>query len=161
MNITDGSIKSLKVFFAGRIKNKHCTTPIVKLVTPIGTTSKTHQIPANRNKAKAAFPSLVRVNCSPLGSIALGIGGCAATAESNLADSVAQAQSTADEAKTMAAEARDIALRAEQKADQALATANGAQSSADKALSEAGIAKQMAAEASEKSERMFGRSISK
>ena len=54
----------------------------------------------------------------------------------------------------MAAEARDIALRAEQKADQALANSNDAKSTADQALSEA-------RSANEKAERMFDRAISK
>lgn len=89
------------------------------------------------------------------------ITGCATTNEAALTDSISKAQATADEAKTMAAEARDIAMRAEQKADQALAAANGAQSTADRALSEASSAKDMAAQANEKSERMFKRSISK
>ena len=49
-------------------------------------------------------------------ALTLGIGGCATTNEPALKESIAKAQSTADEAKTMAAEAKDIAMRAEQKA---------------------------------------------
>lgn len=89
------------------------------------------------------------------------LSGCATTTQPGLADAVTKAQATADEAKTMAAEARDIAQRAEQKADQALAAANKAQSTADQATSDANAAKDLAAKANEKAERMFKHSIRK
>ncbi len=74
MNITDGSMKSLKAIFAGRIRNNAWTTPITRLVTPIGMTSNTHQIPASRNRAMAALPSRVSGKRSPAGSTASGNG---------------------------------------------------------------------------------------
>ena len=75
INMTDGSIKSVKATFAGRIKKRACNTPIARLVIPMGTTSKTHQVPASRNIAKAPFPSRVKVKRSPIGSTASAHGG--------------------------------------------------------------------------------------
>jgi len=55
MNMTEGPIKSLKATLAGRIRYRAWSTPMARLVTPMGTTSKTHQAPANRNTANAPF----------------------------------------------------------------------------------------------------------
>ena len=68
-------MKSVNAFCAGRIKNRTCKTPMVKLVTPMGTTSKTHQVPPRRNTASAPLASLLKIKCFPVGSIASGHGG--------------------------------------------------------------------------------------
>ena len=75
MNMTEGSMKSLKATLAGRIRNRACSTPIIRLVTPMGTTSKTHQVPASRKIASAPLPSRVSSKCLPTGSMASGQGG--------------------------------------------------------------------------------------
>ena len=59
MNMTEGAIISLKAASAGRIRNTACIRPINSEVTPMGTTSKTHQVPAKRNMARAPLPSVV------------------------------------------------------------------------------------------------------
>ena len=69
MNHTDGWKNSLKAssapligccspttMMSGRIRNSAWTTAMVMLVTPIGTTSKTHQTAASRNSPRAALP---------------------------------------------------------------------------------------------------------
>jgi len=75
MNQTDESMKSVKATRAGRIKNSACMTPMTIAVTPIGTTSVTHQVAAKRNNASAALPSRVKIERSPLGSTASGQAG--------------------------------------------------------------------------------------
>ena len=75
INSTEGSMKSLKATFAGLIRKSACRMPIARLVTPIGTTSKTHQVPARRKTASAPLASLERAKCFPSGSIASGQGG--------------------------------------------------------------------------------------
>jgi len=77
MNITDGSMKSLKASLAGRMRNSACSTPMARLVMPMGTTSKTHQVPASRKTAKAPLASRLSRNRSPWGSMASGQGGLA------------------------------------------------------------------------------------
>ena len=46
-------MKSLKATLAGLIRKRACNTPIVILVTPIGTTSNIHQVLASKNTANA------------------------------------------------------------------------------------------------------------
>ena len=70
MNQTDGSMKSVKAVRVGRMKSNAWTTAIVMLVTPIGTTSVTHQVAARRKRASAALPSLESAKASPCGSTA-------------------------------------------------------------------------------------------
>ena len=48
MNQTDGTMKSEKASLAGRTRKSAWRMPIMMLVTPMGTTSKTHQMPASR-----------------------------------------------------------------------------------------------------------------
>ena len=72
MNQTDGSMKSVNAVFAGRIRNSACTTPMAIAVTPMGTTSNTHQIRASMNRPMAALPSRLSTKCSPAGSTASG-----------------------------------------------------------------------------------------
>ena len=57
INMTEGTIKSVKASRAGRIRNMACRTPMARLVTPMGTTSKTHQVAASRNTAMAPLAS--------------------------------------------------------------------------------------------------------
>ena len=66
---------NLNATFAGLIMKRACITPIRMLVMPIGTTSKTHQVPARRKSAIAAFPSFESGKCVPSGSTASGRGG--------------------------------------------------------------------------------------
>jgi len=75
MKSTEGSMKSLKATLAGRIRNITWSTPMARLVTPIGTTSKTHHMPASRKMAIAPWPSRDSEKVSPLGSTAAGNGG--------------------------------------------------------------------------------------
>ena len=72
MNHTDGSKKSVNASRAGRMRKRAWTTPMVMLVTPMGTTSVTHQVAAKKKSAKAAFPSLLSRKASPMGSTASG-----------------------------------------------------------------------------------------
>ena len=60
MNQTDGSMKSPKATFAGRMSSRAWTTPMAMAVTPMGTTSKTHQTRARPKRAIEALPSRVR-----------------------------------------------------------------------------------------------------
>ena len=45
------------------------------LVTPMGSTSNTHHVPASMNTAKAPLASRVSGKCLPMGSTASGQGG--------------------------------------------------------------------------------------
>ena len=74
MKSTLGSMKSLKASLAGRTKKSTCKTPMVRLVTPMGTTSNTHQVAASKKTAKEPFPSGDKAKAFPLGSIAGGPG---------------------------------------------------------------------------------------
>ncbi len=67
-------MKSLNAVFAGRIMKSAWTTPIARLVTPIGMTSKTHHVLASRKRAIAAWPWGERGKRAPLGSTASGSG---------------------------------------------------------------------------------------
>ena len=75
MNRTDGSMKSLNASSGVRIKNRAWSTPIAMLVTPMGSTSNTHQVPASMNTANAPLASRLRGKCLPMGSTASGQGG--------------------------------------------------------------------------------------
>ena len=55
MNHTEGSMKSVKATRGSRIRNRAWITPIRMLVTPMGMTSKTHQVAARKNRARAAL----------------------------------------------------------------------------------------------------------
>jgi hypothetical protein len=46
--------------------------PMARLVTPMGTTSNTHQVPASKKTAIAPLPSLLSSKCLPMGSMASG-----------------------------------------------------------------------------------------
>ena len=72
MNHTEGSMKSLKATLGSRMRNNAWTTAMSTLVTPIGTTSKTHQREAKRNNPIAALPSGERGKALPAGSMASG-----------------------------------------------------------------------------------------
>ncbi len=74
MKSTEGSMKSLKATLAGRMRNRAWSTPMARLVTPMGTTSKTHQVPASRKTARAPLASRLSSKCLPLGSMASGQG---------------------------------------------------------------------------------------
>ena len=75
MNRTEGSMKSLKATSGLRIRNIAWATPMAMPVTPIGNTSKIHQVAARAKTARAPLPSADRVKCLPIGSIASGQGG--------------------------------------------------------------------------------------
>jgi hypothetical protein len=83
---------------------------------------------------------------------ALLAGGCATDAQ--LKTSVDQAQSTAEEAKQMAAAAKAAAAQAQ-------ADANAAKEMASQAQRDAADAKAAAAAASQKADRMFEKAVSK
>lgn len=70
MNQTDGSMKSVKAWRAGRIKNTAWTAPMAMAVIPMGTTSVIHQVAARRNSARAALPSWLKTKAFPSGLIA-------------------------------------------------------------------------------------------
>ncbi|HHH48356.1 MAG TPA: hypothetical protein ENK51_05655 [Gammaproteobacteria bacterium] len=98
------------------------------------------------------------------------LGGCAVTAKDmeKMNADIVTAQKTADEAKTMAANAQTTAIRAEKMAEEAKAAADRsaadiarAQATADRALREAEAAKAEAQRASEKADRMFKKAIAK
>ena len=65
-------MKSVNALLAGRIKNNTWSTPMVKLVTPMGMTSVIHQVAARRKIAMAPLPATVRVKVLPSGSTASG-----------------------------------------------------------------------------------------
>ena len=75
MNSTDGSMKSLKAAAGLRMRNRAWRVPINRLVTPMGTTSKIHQVAATANTARAPLAWVLRTKCSPLGSMASGQAG--------------------------------------------------------------------------------------
>ena len=54
------------------MKNSAWMMPIMIEVTPIGTTSVTHQVAASPNRAMASCPRLPSTNTLPLGSTASG-----------------------------------------------------------------------------------------
>jgi hypothetical protein len=70
MNMTVGSMKSRKASPALRMPKSGWKTPMARLVTPIGITSKTHQTPARRNRPMAAWPACGSSKTFPEGSIA-------------------------------------------------------------------------------------------
>lgn len=98
-------------------------------------------------------------------SAALLLGGCAVTAKDmeKMNADIATAQKTADEAKTMAANAQTSAIRAQKMAEDAKnqSSSGNAQATADRALREAEMARAEAREASEKADRMFQKAIAK
>ena len=75
MNHTDGSMKSVNAVRAGRIRNRAWTVPIATAVTPMGTTSETHQVRASRKRPSEALPSRESAKCLPAGSTASGHAG--------------------------------------------------------------------------------------
>ncbi|HEY5603023.1 MAG TPA: alanine-zipper protein [Gammaproteobacteria bacterium] len=88
--------------------------------------------------------------------------GCTTTGQNaDLETAVKSAQASADEAKAIALRSDQKADEALAKANQALSAANGAQSTADQALKEAREAKALARDAAAQSEKMFEKSIAK
>ena len=65
INMTADTMNSVKASLARRIRKSACRTPM-------GTTSKTHQVPASKNTAMAPLASRVSRKCLPMGSTASG-----------------------------------------------------------------------------------------
>ena len=72
MNHTEGSMKSVIATRGSRISQRDWNTAMAMAVTPTGTTSKTHQMPAKRNRPRAACPSLESAMDWPAGSTVSG-----------------------------------------------------------------------------------------
>lgn len=95
------------------------------------------------------------------GSVALLIGGCASTGNTELMEAVDSANATASAAYNTANEALDMAAKAQETANRALEMAQDAKSVGTDAQQTANQALEEARQASEKADRMYMKSIAK